>query len=59
MSANKELSRGSFVVAIEEQAYFMGSISECAAFIKGYNERQMQDGDATDFEVMAAAAIKI
>lgn len=59
MTTDKMLGSGSFVVAIEDQAYFMGSVSECSAFIKGYNERQSHDGTTTEFEVMPATAIKI
>lgn len=46
-------------VICEDHCYFIGTIAECAGFIKGYNERQEQDGDPNDFQIVPANAVKV
>lgn len=45
-------------VVCEDVCYFVGSLSGCMGFIVGYNERQLQDGDETVFNILPVESIK-
>lgn len=54
----RELS-GSFVLASEEHAYFVGSLLECAAYAKGYNEHASGHAETVEFEMLPADQVVV
>ncbi len=50
---------GSFALCNEEHAYFIGTLAECAAFAKGYNDRASVDDEESSFEIFPAAFVKL